>query len=77
VRLGYGASVTTVEATIGFIGRHLTAELARPPRWNLARALFLEAQRTGSRATRTRRCATSVKLMITSTALRAGSEEDI
>ncbi len=64
--LGFGAAVTTVEAAIGFIDRHLTEELARLPRWNLARALFLEAQRTG-KLRDTRQCATSVKLLVTST----------
>jgi len=44
---GHRAAITTVEAALGFIDRHLPAELARLPRWTFARALFLEAQRTG------------------------------
>jgi hypothetical protein len=44
---GHGAAITTVEGALGFIDRHLPAELARLPRWTFARALFLEAQRTG------------------------------
>src|SRR5690348_10144274 len=44
---GHRAAITTVEAALGFIDRHLPEELARLPRWTFARALFLEAQRTG------------------------------
>jgi hypothetical protein len=44
---GHRAAITTVEGALGFIDRHLPEELARPPRWTFARALFLEAQRTG------------------------------
>jgi hypothetical protein len=44
---GHGAAITTVEGALGFIDRHLPAELKRLPRWTFARALFLEAQRTG------------------------------
>ena len=39
--------LTTIEGALGFIDRHLPAELARLSRWTFARALFLEAQRTG------------------------------
>jgi hypothetical protein len=44
---GHRAAITTVEGALGFIDRHLSEELARLPRWTFARALFLEAQRTG------------------------------
>jgi hypothetical protein len=44
---GHRAAITTIEGALGFIERHLPAELARLPRWTFARALFLEAQRTG------------------------------
>ena len=44
---GHRAAITTVKGALGFIDRHLSAELARLPRWTFARALFLEAQRTG------------------------------
>jgi hypothetical protein len=44
---GHGAAIISVEGALGFIDRHLPAELARLPRWTFARALFLEAQRTG------------------------------
>jgi hypothetical protein len=44
---GYRAAITTIEGALGFIDRHLPAELARLSRWTFARALFLEAQRTG------------------------------
>jgi hypothetical protein len=44
---GHRATITTLEAALGFIDRHLPEELARLPRWTFARALFLEAQRTG------------------------------
>jgi hypothetical protein len=44
---GHRAAIATVEAALGFIDRHVSAELARLPRWTFARALLLEAQRTG------------------------------
>jgi hypothetical protein len=44
---GHRAAITTIEGALGFIDRHLSEELARLPRWTFARALFLEAQRTG------------------------------
>jgi hypothetical protein len=44
---GHRAAITTIEGALGFIDRHLPAELARLSRWTFARALFLEAQRTG------------------------------
>jgi hypothetical protein len=44
---GHRAAVKSVEDALGFIDRHLPEELARLPRWTFARALFLEAQRTG------------------------------
>jgi hypothetical protein len=44
---GHRAAITTIEGALGFIDRHLPEELARLPRWTFARALFLEAQRTG------------------------------
>jgi hypothetical protein len=44
---GHRAAITTIEGALGFIERHLPAELARLPRWTFARALLLEAQRTG------------------------------
>jgi hypothetical protein len=44
---GHRAAIATIEAALGFIERRLPAELARLPRWTFARALFLEAQRTG------------------------------
>ena len=44
---GHRAAITSVEGALGFIDRHLPAELARLPRWTFARALFLEVQRTG------------------------------
>ncbi len=44
---GHRAAITTIEGALGFIERHLPAELVRLPRWTFARALFLEAQRTG------------------------------
>ena len=44
---GHRAAITTIEAALGFIDRQLPEELARLPRWTFARALFLEAQRTG------------------------------
>jgi hypothetical protein len=44
---GHRATITSVKGALGFIDRHLSAELARLPRWTFARALFLEAQGTG------------------------------
>jgi len=44
---GHRAAITTVESALGFIDRRLQEELARLSRWTFARALFLEAQRTG------------------------------
>jgi hypothetical protein len=45
--LGHRVAITTIEGALDFIDRHLPAELARLSRWTFARALFLEAQRTG------------------------------
>jgi len=47
VRPGTGRRSRPVESALGFIDRRLPEELARLPRWTFARALFLEAQRTG------------------------------
>jgi hypothetical protein len=44
---GHRAEIKSVEDALGFIERQLPEELARLPRWTFARALFLEAQRTG------------------------------
>jgi hypothetical protein len=44
---GHRAAIKSVKGALGFIERRLPAELARLPRWTFARALFLEAQRTG------------------------------
>ena len=44
---GHRAAITTLEGALGFIDRQLPTELARLSRWTFARALFLEAQRTG------------------------------
>ena len=44
---GHRAAIKSVEDALGFIERRLPEELARLPRWTFARALFLEAQRTG------------------------------
>jgi hypothetical protein len=44
---GHGAAIKSVEDALGFIERQLPEELARLPRWTFARALFVEAQRTG------------------------------
>jgi hypothetical protein len=43
---GRRAAITSVKEALGFIDR-LPAELARLPRWTFARALFVEAERTG------------------------------
>jgi hypothetical protein len=39
--------IATVEQAIDMIDRQLPAELARLPRWTFARALLVEAARTG------------------------------
>jgi hypothetical protein len=44
---GRRAAIKSVKEALGFIDRHLPEELTRLPRWTFARALFLEAQRTG------------------------------
>jgi hypothetical protein len=44
---GHRAAIASVKDALGFIDRRLPAELARLPRWTFARALFLEAERTG------------------------------
>jgi len=44
---GHGAVIASVKEALGFIDRHLPPELARLPRWTFARALFVEAERTG------------------------------
>ena len=44
---GHRAAIKSVKQALGFIDRHLPEELARLSRWTFARALFLEAQRTG------------------------------
>jgi len=44
---GHRAAIKSVEDALGFIERRLPEDLARLPRWTFARALFLEAQRTG------------------------------
>jgi class 3 adenylate cyclase len=42
-----GVRIRTAEEAIKFIDRNLPAELLRLPRWSFARALFVEAIRTG------------------------------
>ena len=44
---GRRAAIASVKEALGFIDRHLPAELARLPRWTFARALFLEVERSG------------------------------
>jgi len=44
---GYRAEIASVKDALGFIDRHVPPELARLSRWTFARALFLEAERTG------------------------------
>jgi hypothetical protein len=44
---GMPAKITTAKEALGVIDRRLPAELARLPRWSFARALLLEAMRTG------------------------------
>lgn len=39
--------IKTVEQALGFIERDLPPEVAKLPRWTFARALLLEAQKTG------------------------------
>lgn len=39
--------IATVEQALDLIDRHLAPELARLPRWTFARALLVEAARTG------------------------------
>ncbi len=44
---GMRSVIATVEQAIDMIDRQLPVELARLPRWTFARALLLEAARTG------------------------------
>lgn len=44
---GRRAAIASVKDALGFIDRDLPPELARLRRWTFARALFLEAERTG------------------------------
>lgn len=44
---GVRSRLKTVEQSIDMIERELSPELARLPRWTFARALLVEAQRSG------------------------------
>lgn len=44
---GTRSTVKTVEQALGLIERELPPEIARLSRWTFARALLLEAQKTG------------------------------
>jgi hypothetical protein len=44
---GTRSTLKTVEHALGLIDRELPPEMARLPRWTFARALLIEAQKTG------------------------------